>query len=158
MTISANALPARTSGVPANLVVAARRIDDELRRGPGGRGPMALSAEARASLEVVHAEYLADVGREAVRLARKDGLSTVDRSHMEKAAQRIGSASGSGALPGVCNTVGGLFAGAALAAAYMLVFESTTRRPIEFITVMILSILGFSLLATGVTLTVVRRR
>src|SRR5690348_6550194 len=77
-----------TGQLPANLAAAAQRIDQALNRNPNR--PMTLSSEARTELEVRHAEYLGDLGQEAVRLARQESLSTVDRTHVAQAADRLG--------------------------------------------------------------------
>src|SRR5258708_4964952 len=111
-------------GAPAvnlsqNLAVAAQRIDGALNHNPAKR--MILSDEAATELQVLHAEYLGDLGVEAVRLAKREHLSTVDRTHVVQAADRIGGDS-SGVFANVANSIGGLFAGAGLAGAYGIVF------------------------------------
>jgi hypothetical protein len=118
---------------------------------------MTLSNEASTELEVLHAEYLGDLGEEAVRLARREHLSTVDRTHVIQAADRMGSDS-SAVFPNIANSIGGLFAGAGLAGAYSIVFTSGKHSTAEIAVTLILSIVGFVLLAAGVTAMIIRRR
>ena len=143
-----------TPPVPANLVAAAARINSELSRS----GPMSISPAARARLEAVHAEFLGDVGQEAIRIARRASLATVDESHVDEAYQRISSKASSNGLATILNTVGGLLGGASLASIYAIAFTDGPHGTAEIITALLFSIVGFALLAIGLTLSVSRRR
>jgi hypothetical protein len=141
--------------LPANLAVAAHRIDDALNHNPSK--PMTLSPQASAELEVLHGEYLGDLGQEAVRVARREHLSTVDKTHVLQAADRI-SADSSSVFTNVANSIGGLFAGAGLAGGYNIVLTVGKHSAAEIAVTLILSIIGFILLAAGITAMVLRRR
>jgi hypothetical protein len=142
-----------TPPIPVNLATAAARINGELTRS----SPIALSHAARARLEAVHAEFLGDVGQESIRIARRAGLATVDESHVEKAYERISSARGGGSFSTFANTLGGLLSGAALASIYAIVFSAGPHGTAEIVTALLLSIVGFALLAVGLTLSMSRR-
>lgn len=144
-----------TGQLPANLAQAAQRIDGALSHNPNR--PMALSNEATMELEVLHAEYIGDLGQEAVRLARREQLSTVDRTHVLQAADRIAGDS-STVFSNIANSIGGLFAGAGLAGAYNIVFTPSKHSTAEIVVTLILSIVGFILLTAGVTAMIIRRR
>lgn len=147
--------PANPSNqLPANLAIAAQRIDDALRHNPSAR--MSLSDQARTELEVLHGEYLGDLGQEAVRLARREHLSTVDKTHVTEAADRLGG-DPSGVFSNVANSIGGLFAGAGLAGTYSIVFTAGNHSTAEIVATLVLSIIGFILLAAGVTAMIIRR-
>lgn len=144
-----------TPPIPADLTVAAARINAELTRSK----PMSMSPAARARIEAVHAELLGDVGQEAVRVARRASLATVDESHVDEAYRRIsGGASTGGGIATLFNTIGGLLAGAALASIYAIAFTSGPHGTAEIVTALIFSILGFALLAIGLTLSLTKRR
>jgi hypothetical protein len=155
MTVSQQSGGNPGSQLPTNLAVAAQRIDDALNHNPNM--PMVLSSQAREELEVLHGEYLGDLGQEAVRLARQEHLSTVDRTHVLDAADRLGG-DPSGVFSNVANSIGGLFAGAGLAGAYNIVFTSGKHSTAEIAAALVLSIIGFVLLAAGVTAMIIRRR
>ena len=95
---------AGTPGAPVqpNLTDAGQRIDAELRRKPSKI--MALSPEAGAALADAHADFLADLGQEAIRLARKDRLRTVDREHVDQALSRLGAGSRESKAGNACST------------------------------------------------------
>jgi histone H3/H4 len=155
MTVSGQSAGTPGSQLPINLATAAQRIDEALNHNPNM--PMALSGQARAELEILHGEYLGDLGQEAVRLARREHLSTVDRTHVLQAADRLGGDS-SGVFSNVANSIGGLFAGAGLAAAYSIVFTPGKHSIAEIVVALVFSIIGFVLLAAGVTAMIIRRR
>jgi hypothetical protein len=149
--------PNSPAAVPTNLAVAALRIDDELHRRHSS--PVTLSPQAGAALEVAYAEYLADLGQEAIRIARRDRLSIVDREHVEQAVARLGLEAATGsALGNGANSIGGLLAGAGIASSYALAFTKGPHGTAEIITAIVLCIIGFSVLAIGMTLTMVNRR
>lgn len=142
--------------MPPNVAIAAKRINDELNRRPGE--PMSISSRARAKLELLQTEYLADVAQDAIRAARKHELATADESHVNAAAARIGSgAGGPSPFASVANTLGGVFAGAALASTYAIMFTEDKHGTTEIVTAIALSIFGFSLLAIGLTMTFIKR-
>lgn len=140
----------------ATLSSAAERIDAELRRRP--REPMTFGPEARERLAELHAEYLADLGQEAVRVARRGHVSTVDELHVRQASTRLGAGRGqSSALETAANTFGGVFAGAGIASVYALMFTPGPHGIGETVTTLVLSVIGFVLLAIGMTVTFLRR-
>jgi len=143
-----------TPPVSNNLVAAAARINAELTRSR----PMSISPAARARLELVHAEFLGDVGQEAVRMARRASLATVDESHVSQAYERISSGANSNGPATILNTVGGLLGGAALASIYAIAFADSPHGTAEIVTALVLSVVGFALLAVGLTLSISRRR
>lgn len=148
--------PGGSIPLPANLAVAAQRIDNSLNH--NSRRPLTLSPDARTELEILHADYLGDLGQEAVLLARRDGLSTVDRVHVTRAASRLGTDS-SNRFANVANSVGGLIAGAGIAGMYQIIFSSDkSHSTLEIAVASILSVVGFVILAAGVTATMLRRR
>jgi len=112
-----------------DLADAGLRIDRQLTR-----HNMRFSPEAGETLAITQANFLADLGIEAVRLTRKDRLSTVDRVHVEKAADRLGAATGSDGIGSACNTIGGLLTGAGIAGAYNLAFGSDQITTTETMT------------------------
>jgi hypothetical protein len=119
---------------------------------------MSFDPDAAKALEEASTEYLADLGQEAIRLARKDRLRTVDREHIEQASERLGMGSSQGRLGSACSTLGGLLAGAGLAAGYAVAFTAGEHSTAEIVTAILLNIFGFFFLAVGITLTMVRRR
>lgn len=147
--------PASGSQLPSQLGVAAQRIDNALSH--NSSRPMKLSDEAAEELEILHAEYLGDLGQEAVRLARRERLSTVDRTHVAQASDRITGES-SAVFSSIANSIGGLFAGAGLADAYSIIFTTGNHGTAEIVTTLILSIIGFVLLAAGATAMIIRSR
>lgn len=157
MTTSKQSLNSSSGQVPKSLAAAARRIDIALNHSPNPARRMVLSDEAKTELEVLNAEYLGDLGQEAVRLARCENLSTVDRTHVIEAAGRLNS-DASGVFSNVANSIGGLFAGAGLAGAYSIVFTSGKHSIAEIIATLAMSIIGFILLTAGVTVMITRRR
>jgi len=74
-------------------------------------GPRDLSDEARAALLDVHAEFLEDLGVEAVRVAKRNQLDTVSARHIDEARVLVQSGSEPKVIQGVA-AVGGIFAGA----------------------------------------------
>jgi hypothetical protein len=145
--------------LPPDLASAAQAIDDELRRKP--RRVMALTAEAVDALMAAQSDYLGDLGdlgREAIRLARKDRLRTVDQEHVDQAIARLGLTSKEGGLASAASTLGGVIAGAGGAAGYAIAFTDGPHSTAEIVTAIVLCIVGFFLLAVGVTLTMVKRR
>jgi histone H3/H4 len=131
-------------------------MDLELRRKPAR--VMTLAHEASDALQDFQAEYLAELGEQAIRLARKDRLRTVDREHVEQAASQLGTTTNRDRLSSAANTLGGLIAGAGLASTYALAFTQDQHSTAEIITAIILCIIGFSILSVGITTTFVGRR
>jgi hypothetical protein len=146
---------ALTVQLPTGLAVAAQRIDEALTHNP--HRLMSLSDQARTELEVLHAEYLGDLGQEAVRVARRGHLSTVDRTHVIQAADLL-RGDPSGVFSNITNSIGGVFAGAGLAGLYSLVFTAGKHSSTEIAVTLVLSVIGFVLLTAGVTAMVIRRR
>lgn len=137
---------------------AARRINEELARKPQRR--MRFDSAATTRLELVHAQYLGDVGEEAVRIARRANLTNVDESHVNQAATWIsaGGSRRSGSLSTVMNTLGGLFGGAGIASVYAIAYSLGPHGLAEQLTALILCVLGSILLTTGSVLELARRR
>lgn len=138
---SASSTPEGSKEVPLNLVVAAQRINWELER--RSDDVMTLSGQAREQLELLHGEYLADLGELAIRIARQDNLATVDRSHVNEAnARLIAGSENTSVSEAVTNTLGGLTGGAALASAYSLIFTPGPHSAAEGYVAAILGILS----------------
>lgn len=143
--------------LPAHLATAAQRIDNSLNH--NSANPIALSHNAKIELEALHAEYLGDLGQEAVRLARRERLSTVDKMHVVRAAERLSSDPMSTAnISNITNSIGGLLAGAGLAGIYQIVFVSEKHSSLEIAVAAVLAILGFMLLSVGMTAMLIRKR
>lgn len=104
-----------------------------------------------------HADFLGDLGCEAIRLARKDSLSTVDPVHVEQGVSRLGMRSGQSRSGSAFSTVGGLVAGAGLAGGYTLAFTPGIHSTAQQVTTVILGFIGAFLLAIGLTLTMVSK-
>jgi histone H3/H4 len=147
--------PPPTPPLPTHLGVAARRIDDALNHNPSR--PITLSADARTELEVLHAEYLGDLGQEAVRMARKERHSTVDRTHVINAAERLQEDT-SNKFSSIMNSVGGIAAGAGISSVYSILFSRSHHSTAEIAFGIVVSVIGAVLLAIGITSAVVRRR
>lgn len=144
------ALPTET------MVVAAHRINAELDRRTDQ--PLQLGANARECLALLHAEYLADLGQEAVRIARRSHVTTVDETHVRQASVRLGMGRvRTSALEASANTFGGVFAGAGIASVYAIMFTPGPHTTGETAVALALSVLGFVSLAVGLTLTFLRR-
>jgi hypothetical protein len=142
--------------VARNLAYAARQINEELTRHADRR--MSLSEAARAKLEDAYADYLAEVGTEAVRIARRANLTTVDGVHVEEAGQRLSPRTGRNtATATAANTIGGLLGGAGITLAYPLLATPGPHGTTHAAVAAVLSLLGFFLLTIGLTLTVARR-
>ncbi len=131
----------------SDLADAGLRIDKELQR-----TSMRFSDDAGVALVETHAEFLADLGLEAVRLTRKDRLGTVDRVHVEKAADRLGASTSSSNVVSACNTIGGLITGAGFAGAYNIAFGGRIPSISEIMVTIGLCIVGGILLAVGLTI------
>jgi hypothetical protein len=138
------------------LAKAAEAIDKELRRKPDRL--MKLEVNGGEALAIAQADFLADVTRDAIGLARKDRLQCVERIHIETAAERYGTGASESKLGSSLSTLGGLLAGAGLGAGSNLLFGAGNHSTAELVTVLVLCILGFFLLAIGLTLTMVGRR
>lgn len=155
-----------TSGVtppatlPATLAAAAQQIEQELNRRPNR--PMILSPNAGTRLSIVHAEYLGDVGEESVRIARREGLDTVDERHVNQAVNRICQGGRGSGIATACNTIGSIIAGIGLAAWYAIFFTAGNNAGVhsssEYIVAAVASILAGILLTAGIVLTVMRPR
>lgn len=130
-----------------DLADAGLLIDKELQR-----AKVRFSDDAGVALAEAHAEFLADLGIEAVRLTRKDRLATVDRVHVEKAADRLGANTSSSSVASICNTLGGLIEGAGIAATFNIAFGGRTPSIGEIMVTIGLSIVGGVLLAIGLTI------
>ncbi len=119
---------------------------------------MSFDEEAGLALADAHAEFLADLGVEATRLARKDRLNTVHRVHVEKAADRLGAGSGASGFATVCNTLGGVVAGIGVAGAYNLAFNPAPHTTAEQMATIALCVLGCIMLTIGLTITMTKSR
>lgn len=119
---------------------------------------MSLSPRAAEVLEDLHSDYLAELGQQSVHLARRHRLSTVDENHVLQASEKIGGPGGrSSGLTTTANTIGGVIAGGGIASAYNVFFGPGIHTSAEFATAIALCVLGFVLLAIGVTITLIKR-
>ncbi len=137
--------------LPPQLASAGLRIDRQLQR-----RRMSFDEDAGLALADAHADFLADLGVEAARLARKDRLNTVHRVHVEKAVDRLGAGSGASGFATVCNTLGGVVAGIGVAGAYNLAFNPAQHTTAEQMVTIALCIVGFVMLTVGVSITMIR--
>lgn len=148
--------PRMPVSLPHNLAAAGQAIDMELRRKPNKI--MTLTSDAGDALADAHADCLADLGREAIRIARNAGLSVVDRVHVEQAVGRLGMGSSQNDLATVLLALGGAVAGGGISLAWVWVFNPAARSTAEVNTTLVLCVFGAVLLAVGITLTLVRQR
>lgn len=144
-----------TDPLSSSLAAAAGRIHSEQTR-PGSK-EIEFSRNARAKLEVIHADFVGDLGQESIRIARRSSLSTVDETHVCQAGAKLASGVRVRAVESTLNTIGGLLVGAGMAASYAIVFTAGPHGVPEIITALILSGCGIALLAIGQTLTYVAR-
>jgi hypothetical protein len=119
--------------------------------------PMVFSPGARYRLESSHAEFLGDMGQEAVRIARRADLVTVDEAHVTSAYERISAGPSSSNIATAANSLGGVFTGAALASGYAIFFTEGPHTPMEFAVGIVLTALGFTLLAISFTISFLRK-
>jgi hypothetical protein len=137
----------------SELADAGLRIDKELRR----KGEIAFSKAGAAALANAHSNFVGDLGVEAIRLTRKDRMSTVDRVHIETAVDHLGASSTTSLVANACNTIGGVVAGIGFAGAYALRFGSGPHSTTEILVTLALSVVGCILLAVGLTMTFAKR-
>ena len=139
---------AADDGLQPAIDRALRRIDGELTR--RAKKVMTLSPGARISLELLHPEYLGDLGQTAVRIARQDRVSTVDAVHVERAAQLLVAGGGPQYLATALNSFGGLFAG--LGGAVILDFAVGNQAQPTWVTIfgIVLAVVGFVAMTVGV--------
>jgi len=90
---------------------ALKRALDRIEKEFDANGPRDLSDEARAALLDAHAEFLEDLGVEAVRVAKRGGLDIVSARHIDDARVALQSGSESRVIQGV-SALGGVLAGA----------------------------------------------
>jgi hypothetical protein len=113
---------------------------------------MTLTPGAGEALEEAYADFFGDVGIEAIRLARRVGLENIDRAHVETARSRIGTDMRKGRLGSVLSTAGGVVAGAGGTSIYAVLFTVGVHTTAEWMTGLVLTSIGFVLLAVGITL------
>ena len=101
------ALP--SAAITQAMQEAASRIDKELSRRTSA--PMTMSIGGRDKLTIVQTELIADIGTDAIKIARRSGVSTVDERHVDEAAARLGASEKTNALTTIVNNVGGILVG-----------------------------------------------
>lgn len=146
MTPSSSHTPPPGSG---KILDAANRIQLELnRKYPALR----LDSGAADELETAYADYMALVGQEAVRSARRDRLSSVDRTHVQRSVQRLdqGRTSRSG-ISEAGNTVGSVLAGAGLSLLVSILTSGESLEPTPVIVGVALSIVGSVLVSLALS-------
>lgn len=129
------------TGADSALQQALARIQQEF----SDNGPKDLSNEARAALLDVHAEYLEDLGVEAVRVAKRSRLDTVSAKHIDEARSFVQS----GSEPKVTQAVaalGGILAGAG-AGQFLAVLSEKEPSTLGYALATIALVLGCLLLA-----------
>jgi hypothetical protein len=151
-----SSFPADLQPGAAHLAEAGQRINAELNRRPSSK--MVLNVKARERLEILHAEYLADLGNEAVRIARQSNLTTVDEHHVLEAYIRIGRSSPASKIVTPVNTIGGVVAGAGIASVRAVTFNPGPHTQLEILTAVALCVVGFILLTIGITLTFLNKK
>jgi hypothetical protein len=132
------------------------RINAELNRRPNAR--MSMPKEAQDKLTLVQTEVIADIGIDAIRIARRRGLRNVDEKHVDEAASLLGVGDHDRIWTTVMNNVGGVLLGAGLAAMYAIMFGSGIHATNEILTAWGLSVAGTVLMAVGFTMSAMRRR
>jgi hypothetical protein len=140
----------------SNMAEVTRQIDAELHR--NAAKPLVLSERARERLESLQVQYLADLGIESVRIARRRNLETVDESHVLAASERMGGPSRGSPLIASMNTIGGVVAGAGIASVYTVTFTAGPHSTGEILASILLCVAGFVLLAVCLTVAAVQRR
>lgn len=97
--------PTSAPGQPLNDAVA--RVQDELLHGD----PMSVSQGAWEALENATAEHMRSVGVLAVHLARREGLSQVEKTHIDQSHAFIGTRPRASVSVFITSSVGCLVAG-----------------------------------------------
>jgi hypothetical protein len=112
---------------------------------------MRLSPEAWAKIQEFHASYLGDLGTEAVRIARRSGVRTVDESHVIDSHKRIAVPSRRSAWATVLFGLGGMVLGVGLTTMYGLKFnpgEHTINEALVAMAIVIAGAIPFLVSAT----------
>lgn len=152
--------PSEASGTPLplphNLAAASQAIEMELRRKP--RKTMELRPDAGDALADAHADFLADLGREAIRLARNAGLGTVDRVHVEQAVGRLGMGSSSSTLGSVLLAAGGVPLGVGLTLVATMSSDGAKHSTADMYWMLAFLVPGLLLFTLGTLLTLIRTR
>lgn len=119
---------------------------------------MTLSTQAVDKLEMVHTEFFGDVGVEAIRIARRASLDTVDEVHVNEAVSRVFQGSRGSVVSGTANMLGSIIAGIALAGWYAILFNPQPHSSGEYIVAGVLSTVAGILITISIVMAIVRRR
>jgi hypothetical protein len=130
--------PPQEAAQDTALKKALDRIESEF---DSKKGPRDISDEARAALLDAHAEFLENLGVEAVRAAKRSRLDTVSARHIDEAYVFIQSGSESKVVQGLA-TVGGIFAGAG-AAQFLAVLSEDNPSKLGYVVATAALIVGF---------------
>jgi hypothetical protein len=135
---------------------ARRRIQRELDR----EGTMTMIEDGWDALEAATGEHMGSVGVLAVHFARRDGLTHVEKTHVERAHAFIGSRPRATVSVFITSTLGGLFAGVGggtLGSIYTVSPAPAVTDPL-FVFSLIMSLVGLALVVTSIAITIVSRR
>jgi histone H3/H4 len=155
VSTQANITPT-ASALAQALDDANNRIEEELKRRKK-EPPMVMSDEAKDKLATIQTEMIADVGIDAVRIARRKGLKTVDQQHVNEAASNFGLGNGGSFLGAIVNNIGGILTGAGIASIYAIIFTPGPHGSAEVLVGYGLSVIGSICMAVSITLSVMKK-
>jgi hypothetical protein len=146
--------PKTPPGGPLDDAVA--RVQKELAR----KGTMSMIQDGWDALEAATAEHMGSVGVLAVHVARRDDLSQVEKTHVERAHAFIGARPRATVSVFITSTLGGLFGGVGggtLGSIYTGTTVPTATDP-ALIFSLIMSLIGLALVISSIAITIVSRR
>jgi hypothetical protein len=132
------------------------RIQNELHR----KGTMEMLPDGWEALDVATDEHRGSVGVAAIHFARRDGLTHVERTHVERAHAFIGARPRATVSVFITSTLGGLFGGVGggtLGSIYAATPAPAITDP-ALIFSLITSLIGLALVITSIAITIVSRR
>lgn len=94
--------------------------------------PMVIGSSARVALDDFYSEHLRSIGTDAVRIARREGLETVDSRHVRMASERWSNPSVRSWRKDFAITLGGLVAGIGGTEMYALLSADSPITPVEY--------------------------
>jgi hypothetical protein len=135
---------------------ARRRVQRELAR----EGTMTMIEDGWEALEATTGEHMGSVGVLAVHFARRDGLTHVEKTHVERAHAHIGSRPRATVSIFITSTLGGLFGGVGGGTLGSIYIVDACRRSTDplFIFSLVMSLIGLALVITSIAITIVSRR
>jgi hypothetical protein len=132
------------------------RVQAEL----GRKGIMTMSRGGWDALEAATAEHMGSVGVLAVHFARRDDLSYVEQTHVERAHSFLGARPRATVSIFITSTLGGLFGGVGGGTLGSIYTGSPVPRATDpaLIFSLVMSLIGLALVITSIAITIVSRR